>query len=236
MDQANFQPWRGSAPILFNQQQGDDPESVNLAGFQSFATPPGASLPPGVGFEQSPGVSMLPSPDFSGFVTTGISLPSPGFSCIPDVVSLVPSQAYIDFEQSLDASLIPSPANYAALPGFEEAPITCPCAACTSFEQLPSGDLYHAALSGCSACIRYGSQTNEPSLPQPQSNYGDILKDFSDYALFNQAILPPNSAHRECHYPANDQNPEQDVTSNLRPKPQRCLWCRKLKRTVFLSS
>jgi len=83
------------------------------AGFQSFATPPGASLPSGVVFEQSPGVSLLQSPDFSDFVTTGVSLPSPDFSGTPDV-SLLPSPAYIDFEQSLDASPIESPANYAA--------------------------------------------------------------------------------------------------------------------------
>src|ERR1700694_4455344 len=152
MDQANSQPWRGSAPILFNQQRGDDQESVNLglwdspgfyAGFQSFATPPGASLPSGVGFE--PGVSLFQIPDFSNLVTTDVSLPSPNFSGIPDV-SLLPSPAYIGFEQSLDASLVASPANYAALSGFQEMPIASPCAACTSPEQLPGGNLFHAAL------------------------------------------------------------------------------------------
>jgi hypothetical protein len=237
MYQANLQPWGGSAPVLFNQRQGDDLESINLAlgdlgsfyaGFPSFATPPGASQPSGL---QSPGVSLLPSPEFSGFVTPYEDLP-------------------------LDASPIPSPANYAALSGFEEAAGTClPLyAACTGFEQLPGSsvplssayNLNHAALSGFRE-----APANEPLLPQPQSDYGDIPENFPNHALFNQATLPLNSAHRECQYPGNDQNPEQDdsnhvpsyfeqilgpVTSNYRPKPQRCMRCRKLKRTVFLSS
>jgi hypothetical protein len=246
MDQAYFQgALEGSLPVLFNQQQGNDPESINLAlgdlssfhaGFLGFATP-GVSLPSGpyfsgflppspayIDLEQSLGASLLPRPNFPGPASHAASpLPSPDFSGF-----LPPSPAYIDFEQSLHASLIPSPAN-AALSGFEEAASTC--AACTGFEQVSGGsvppssayDINHAALSGFGevptgsqalspAWIGYRSQTNKPPLPQPLLDYGE---DFPNYALLNQITLTLNSAHRECQYPANDENTQQNTLSWL---------------------
>jgi len=126
MDQANFwQAWEVSATAPFNQQLGNDLESMSLAlrdlhsvqaaflgsvtspgaslipslanytGFLGFATPPVPSLP-----IQSPDASLIPSPancvGFSGFT--------------PPIASLL--------IQSPDASLIPSLANYAGFSGF----------------------------------------------------------------------------------------------------------------------
>jgi hypothetical protein len=237
MDQANFwQAWEVSATAPFNQQLGNDPESMSLAlgdlhsvqaAFPGSVTSPGASLIPVPSLPiQSPGASLIPYPancvGFSGFAPLIASLPI----------------------QSPDASLIPSLANYAGFSGFAPPIPSLPQSPIAS--SIPSLANY-AALSedAPAASIGYRSQTNKPSLLQHQSYYDDIPKDFPNYPLFNHAILPldSNTAHQFGLRPYDGSN---NVLSGFQQIPgpvnsnsrlnQLCLRCRGLKQKVFLFS
>lgn len=197
MDQA---AWEYSAPFLLNGQQGNDPETI--------------SLPPGdlYGFYRSEPIAtndpvqavdlVYAHPLFPGFVQ-------------PHGAGLPLSSAYADSEQSPGAGLPPGLVNHADVLGHvlhPTASLPLSSAYTTSEQSLDTSlllsPLNYVDVSG-PACIGYHTHANELSPLQPQSDHSDTFS--TDFSLFNEAILPQDSAYGGWQYPIGYQNFAQSI-------------------------